>query len=169
MEMYQRIHLKMVFRSRLHGHIGCGWHYWVSKDASARWTKNGTSAWRCLVLWIKSMAVLKIQLDGIVHTQMKIILPFTWPQSVPKLYEILSFVEHKIRYVVYMWATKQFLVPIHIYIWNGVSDKSERFEMYKDLFFFLILQSKFYCLLFLPAVYSRCVLPKKFTKVFVAF
>lgn len=118
MEMYQRIHLKMVFRSRLHGHIGCGWHYWVSKDASARWTKNGTSAWRCLVLWIKSMAVLKIQLDGIVHTQMKIILPFTWPQSVPKLYEILSFVEHKIRYVVYMWATKQFLVPIHIYIYE---------------------------------------------------
>ncbi len=75
-EMYQRINLKMVFRSRLHGHIGCGWHYWVSKDASACWTKNGTSAWRCLVLWIKSMAVLKIKLDGIVHTKMKILLSF---------------------------------------------------------------------------------------------
>ncbi len=58
------------------------------------------------------MAVLKIQLNGLVHTKMKIILPFTWPQSVPKRSEILSFVEHKRRYFGYMWVTKQFLVPI---------------------------------------------------------
>ncbi len=58
------------------------------------------------------MAVLKIQLDGIIHTIVHIILPFTWPQSVPKLYEILSFVEHKRQYFGYMWVTKQFLVSI---------------------------------------------------------
>jgi len=46
---------------------------------------------------------LKKLLEGIVHQKMKILSLFTHPYVVPNLFEILSSIEHKIRYFEECW------------------------------------------------------------------